>query len=152
MLYRCIYASTLSPTIGDDAVFGLLSQIEEQSARNNARMKLSGILLSFDRHFMQVLEGSNRSISTLISTLCGDPRHTDMLLIELVAVERRVFPEWTMKWAPVKRRPDFAASAWNPDKLTAQAILSLAKSVRAGLRTRSEKPAANPTHAEVYLD
>lgn len=152
MLYRCIYASTLSPTVSDDVVFDVLKEIEEQAARNNARRKLSGILLSIDRHFMQILEGSNRSISSLINALYRDPRHTDMLLVELIAAERRVFPEWTMKWAPLKRRPDFAASAWNPDKLNAQAIMSLAKSVRAGLTTRSDTPVAKPKQAEVYLD
>lgn len=152
MLYRCIYASTLSPAIGDDAVFEVLKKIEEQSTRNNARMNLSGILLSVDRHFIQILEGSNRSISNLISTLYRDQRHADLLLVELIAAERRVFPEWTMKWAPLKRRPEFADSAWNPDKLSAKAILSLAKSVRAGLTTRSKTPVARQSQTEVYLD
>lgn len=152
MLYRCIYTSTLPPAIADDAIFDVLTEIEQQSSRNNARMKLSGILLSFDRTFLQILEGSNRSISALVGSLYRDPRHTDMLLVELVAADRRVFPEWTMKWAPLKRRPDFAASAWNPDKLTAQAILGLAKSVRAGLTTHRAAPAVSQTRAGVYLD
>lgn len=151
MLYRCIYTSTLSPEFPDHAVPDVLAEIERQSAPNNGRARISGILLSTDRHFMQILEGTNRALSSLIGTLYLDERHTDMLLMEMVAVDRRVFPEWTMKWAPLKRRPDFAAPVWNPDKLTAQAILSLAKRVRAGLPTTRANPTAVPAGTDVYL-
>lgn len=129
----------------------MLAEIERQSARNNGRARVSGILLSTDRHFIQILEGTNRALSSLIGTLYLDERHTDMLLVELVAVERRVFPEWTMKWAPLKRRPEFAASVWHPDKLTAQAILSLAKRVRAGFSTTKAAPYPATAENEVYL-
>ncbi|PTM46463.1 BLUF domain-containing protein [Phreatobacter oligotrophus] len=152
MLYRCIYASKLSDAIDEHATFDTLTQIEGQSARNNARLKLTGILLSVDRHFLQVLEGSNRSISTLLGKLFTDQRHSDILLVELVPVDRRLFPEWTMKWAPLKRRPDFVASGWTPENLKAPAILSLAKSIRAGVNPTSRMGAAHVAPDGIYLD
>lgn len=152
MLYRCIYASKLSDAIDEHATFDTLTQIESQSARNNARLKLTGILLSVDRHFLQVLEGSNRSISALLGKLFTDARHSDMLLVELVPIERRLFPEWTMKWAPLKRRPEFVASGWTPENLKAPAILSLAKSIRAGINPSGRMGAVHDATAEIYLD
>jgi len=151
VLYRCIYTSTLAPAVSDAAIPEVLAEIERQSAVNNGRARISGILLSTERHFMQILEGTNRALSSLIDNLYRDERHTDMLLMEMVSVERRVFPEWTMKWAPLKTRPEFAASVWNPDKLTAQAILHLAKRVRAGLPTTRAAPDLVPADTEVYL-
>lgn len=150
MLYRCIYASTLSADITADAAPEVLREIERQSADNNLRKRVSGILLSTDRQFVQILEGSNRSLSGLIQALYGDPRHSHMVLMEFVAVERRVFPEWTMKWAPVKRRPELASPVWDPEKLTAQAILSLAKSVRAGLAPA--RPSVLRSQDALYLE
>ena len=152
MLYRCIYASRLADSVSDESTFETLSQIEAQSARNNAQMKLGGILLSVDRHFMQVLEGTNRSISALLGKLYVDQRHSDILLVELVPVDRRLFPDWTMKWAPLNRRPEFVASGWKPENLNAAAILSLAKSVRAGINTSSSPSTTDGAVAQVYLD
>jgi hypothetical protein len=151
MLYRCIYASRLAHSIDDASVESVLAKIEMDASRKNEALKLSGMLLSVDRHFMQILEGSNRAISALLGRLYSDQRHTDIILLEFIAVEHRIFPEWSMKSAPVKRRPDFAGSVWNSDKLTAQAILNLAKSIRAGLLHPKSGSAAAGLRPSAYV-
>jgi hypothetical protein len=151
MLYRCIYASRLAQSIDDASVESVLAKIEADASRNNEALKLSGMLLSVDRHFMQILEGGNRAISSLLGRLYSDQRHTDIVILEFINVDHRVFPEWSMKSAPVKRRPDFVGSAWNSDKLTAQAILNLAKTIRAGLLQPKSGPTAGGLRSSAYV-
>lgn len=151
MLYRCIYVSKLASDIGDDALRDVLAAIARTSSRNNRIMRLSGLLLSIDRMFIQILEGNNRQLTKLIGTLYGDDRHTDMAIVEFIAVERRIFPDWSMKVAPVRRRPEATVTDRGPEKLTAGAILNLAKAVRAGLKTTEPGSDAAEVPAEVYI-
>jgi hypothetical protein len=123
----------MSAAIADDNIINEISAIETTASRRNQDANLSGILLAVDRHFMQILEGNNSRISWLLGRLYSDRRHSEIVLLEMVPIEHRSFPEWSMKAAPVSRHQSKSPSAWDPNKLNASAVLNLAKSVRAGL-------------------
>jgi len=151
MLHRCIYVSKVSATIDNDSLRGTLMRIANTSYRKNKIARLSGILLSIDRQFMQILEGDNQTITALLGSIIGDDRHSDMAILEFIPTERRIFPEWSMKVAPV-RRSSSTAVEWGSNKITAGAILNLAKTVRAGLRAPGNSQALADMAEEVYID
>ncbi|MBK6684569.1 MAG: BLUF domain-containing protein [Deltaproteobacteria bacterium] len=71
-----------------------LSKIIEAAIRNNPSHHITGYL-AFDRNrFAQVLEGAPGPVSSLFHRIASDPRHRDVTLVEVKAVEERSFEAW----------------------------------------------------------
>jgi hypothetical protein len=96
MLSRLIYASTVTTPLDPAAINLLLSQAR---LRNGLR-GISGLLIFDSKYFLQGLEGSQRELSSLYSSLVQDPRHRDLILLKFGTIESRLFPSWNMAFAP----------------------------------------------------
>jgi hypothetical protein len=98
---RIKYASRFAADLGQPEIEGIVSR----AAATNARLGITGILMSSGRLFYQVIEGPDREIDELFASISGDPRHCDILLLAEETVAARAFPDWGM------RRIDLGADA-----------------------------------------
>lgn len=73
-----------------------VSDILEQSVRNNRGNNITGALTFTTSRFAQVLKGSHGSLDVLLLKLAMDPRHYDMIVLDRVPIQHRLFNEWAM--------------------------------------------------------
>lgn len=62
----------------------------------NARLGITGMLLSSEDCFAQILEGAPDAIGDVFGRIERDWRHTGVMLLHDQAVESRAFANWTM--------------------------------------------------------
>ena len=58
-----------------------LSQLMKKARTKNKRLNITGLLLSDNQHFLQVIEGPEISINELISDILADERHNKIDII-----------------------------------------------------------------------
>jgi len=92
MISQYLYIST-APSLSREDVSGIL----ETSARNNPARGVTGLLLYNGRNFLQLLEGEESELVSLMLKISHDPRHTGISMIERRSVGQRACPDWAMK-------------------------------------------------------
>ena len=85
------YWSRATHPMGEEELLELL----RKSRRNNGRRNITGLLLYRDQCFLQVLEGPEPVVSTLIQTIESDPRHHSFRTL-CREVGPRQFGDWQM--------------------------------------------------------
>lgn len=96
-LHRLIYTSeALSPGSKSDAPTMSAQEIAKASGSKNATRGLSGILISVQNHFIQVLEGEAAELEATFESICRDMRHRDLRLIDFCPAAERYFHGWEM--------------------------------------------------------
>ena len=74
---------------------GLMLLVE--NARNvNLSLDVTGVLLRSSRRFAQCLEGEGGKVDTLFRRIRDDSRHTNIVVLQDIAVPSRCFGEWSM--------------------------------------------------------
>ncbi len=91
-MIRVTYVSREAPGLTSDKLLALVSQCH----RNNPDKGLTGMLLHGNGTFLQVLEGDDHVVDTLIGAIAADPRHIDMKIVRREPVTRRQFADWSM--------------------------------------------------------
>lgn len=91
-VYRLIYRSTAKQAIDSETA----KDIASASAASNALLGVTGLLLSSDRHFYQVLEGSQAAVSHILGKIMRDPRHHEIMIVCFREVAGRGFANWSM--------------------------------------------------------
>jgi hypothetical protein len=66
------------------------------SRRNNARDKLSGLLIIGGRRFLQVLEGPGALLDAAYDRIRADQRHFALVQLARRPIAARSFPDWEM--------------------------------------------------------
>lgn len=74
-----------------------LANIEVVSNYNNQKNNISGILISFGKHFYQVIEGPDEEVIKLYEKISADDRHFNIQELNREVTEKRQYPEWGMK-------------------------------------------------------
>ncbi len=93
MLFQLAYVSSSRLPLDETT----LSDILETSVRNNARDKITGILMYSDEIFFQVLEGDQAAVENCyFQRICHDRRHKNLSLMWTDQDESRTFSEWAM--------------------------------------------------------
>lgn len=118
MISQYLYIST-APSLPRAEVDAILAS----SQRNNGARDITGLLLYNGRNFLQLLEGEESELVTLMLKISHDARHTGISMIDRKAVEARTCPSWAMRRIPIaesisKRRE--ALEAQLPDALDLQ--------------------------------
>ena len=72
------------------------------SAIKNKSLGIAGLLLSYEKHVMQVLEGEESAVKDLYKRICADPRHMNIECIYAQTVARPAFETWSMGYRPVE--------------------------------------------------
>ena len=91
-MIRVTYVSREAPGLTSDKLLALVSQCH----RNNPDKGLTGMLLHGNGTFLQVLEGDDHVVDTLMGAIAADPRHIDMKIVRREPVTRRQFADWSM--------------------------------------------------------
>ncbi len=97
MIYKLIYTSKAVPGTTD----AVLEDILAAARRNNGDLDITGMLLFFDDHFIQLLEGQRNDVMKLYEKIKQDARHTDVDLMFEEYQEDRVFGDWRMAYVPL---------------------------------------------------
>lgn len=92
MLHQLFYVSVETHPLNEQDVEELLKKSREK----NAELGITGILIYYKRHFLQILEGEKDNVFKLFFTIKSDQRHASVILIWDQPVEKRSFKDWTM--------------------------------------------------------
>ena len=91
-LTRLIYSSTRRQ--GD---IEILDAILRTSRANNHRDNITGVLVSSDQYFLQLLEGGRAAVGQCFMRIMQDPRHHEIQIISTTEARHRLFSEWSMQ-------------------------------------------------------
>ena len=75
-----------------------LEAIVNVALDRNAKLLVTGALVFTGKRFAQVLEGSAGAVDELMTSICRDRRHTDVDVVQVVELEKRRFPDWSMAY------------------------------------------------------
>ena len=92
MLSQYLYIST-APSLSREEVESIL----QTSARNNPEKGITGLLLYNGRNFLQLLEGEEAELISLMVRITHDPRHTGISVLDRRTIDDRACPDWAMK-------------------------------------------------------
>ena len=99
MFERLVYVSRAAPGIGARDAYDIV-----RTAHNrNSRLGLTGALVFFDGHFVQVLEGDAFHLRERFAAIAADRRHTDVQVRLHVPIDERLFPD---EWMALRQGDD----------------------------------------------
>jgi len=102
-----------------------LLELLQQCRKNNAGNGVTGMLLYGNATFLQVLEGEEKIIDSLVEKIRTDARHTHLQILHRKTIERRQYSDWSMGFKRVSNRElqhveglrDFDEKHFTPDYL-----------------------------------
>jgi len=94
------YSSVGSRRFAQSDLVDLLSFARKFNESNG----LTGMLLYVDGAFFQILEGSTATLHDLYSRIEQDSRHSHVMKLIEIPIEKRTFSEWSMGFAKVTRK------------------------------------------------
>ncbi|WP_371395626.1 BLUF domain-containing protein [Fretibacter rubidus] len=98
MTHRIIYSSEAADNV-TDADFRMIAMF---SRMNNRRNNIAGLLLHYDGHIMQVLEGPRDAVKALYAKIDVDKRHKNVKLLMDEGCDKPIFSEWSMGFRPME--------------------------------------------------
>ena len=93
---RLIYVS--ESKIEDGKVDAVIAKIIAKSQKRNSQLDLTGALIFTGTHFAQVLEGDQKAIDELMSSLYHDERHEAVWIVDRSPITERQFSRWAMAY------------------------------------------------------
>lgn len=99
-MLQMLYVSGASRQLSD----GEIQEILAVSRRNNLRDGVTGMLLSADGVFIQVLEGEPRTVRGLFGRIQADNRHRNIMVVLEQAADKRLFTQWSMGFKQLDAR------------------------------------------------
>ena len=76
-----------------------LSNIVKVARARNAKLEVTGALVFTGERFAQVLEGSAGAVDELMTSICRDRRHTEVNVVQVIELDARQFPDWSMAYS-----------------------------------------------------
>jgi len=76
-----------------------LHALLDQARRNNLRLGITGLLVYKAGHFLQVLEGAQEDVESLMGRIRADLRHKDVTILLRDGGADRRFGDWSMALA-----------------------------------------------------
>lgn len=92
MVFQLAYVSSSKGTVTPET----LTQMLDQSRRNNADDDITGILIYHDGLFFQLLEGPKDSVRACYRRIDTDSRHGNTSLLMERETETRSYRDWSM--------------------------------------------------------
>ncbi|MDO9150430.1 MAG: BLUF domain-containing protein [Methylotenera sp.] len=91
-MIRLLYSSQAAHDITEQDITNIL----EQSRKNNLDADITGVLVYGGHLFMQVLEGPELAVLKKYVTICEDPRNSLSKIIYISYTDKRMFADWSM--------------------------------------------------------
>ena len=95
-LHRLVYRSRSAIIDIEADIRTEVEQILETARARNAEVGVTGALLFNGTSFVQVLEGTREAVEETFERIQLDPRHADVVLLDMKPVEARNFRTWSM--------------------------------------------------------
>ncbi len=76
---------------------GEVEKIVETSQRNNNAAGISGLLFYNNRNFLQLVEGEDAALKSLMTRIAHDPRHSGIVILDNSLIPKRNCGEWAMR-------------------------------------------------------
>ncbi|MBB6342492.1 hypothetical protein HNP49_002674 [Pseudomonas fluvialis] len=95
-LVRLLYLSKATNGLGVSGIEALLLS----ARRHNLQAGISGMLAFNGEYFLQVLEGGRSEVNRLYQRISTDPRHQELLLLQMDEISERLFSDWSMAYVP----------------------------------------------------
>ena len=73
-----------------------LVTITQTAKNNNPALNITGLLFYHNQQFLQVIEGEQSDLESLMATVTADQRHEEVVRIVDQEVPERGFSEWNM--------------------------------------------------------
>ena len=102
------------------------------ATRNNAAAGITGLLLFNGQNFLQLLEGEQDAVDSLLDRVESDPRHSGVVVVTDLEIAERSFPDWSMRLlrladeAELRRRTLEAHLPGNLDDMVRRHVLNFA--------------------------
>jgi len=94
MLIQSVYTSAAIQPMPKSKLYKILVD----SRVSNKVADVTGLLVYVDGTFLQVLEGEQEVVSTLLEKISKDRRHKDVKVVYKTGIERRTFNAWQMAY------------------------------------------------------
>ena len=98
-MFSLVYVSSAVVEFSAEELVTLLDQAQAK----NASLGITGMLLYKGGNFMQVLEGEEGAVRSLVATIEQDPRHRGLITMLRAVADERDFPEWSMGFRDLRR-------------------------------------------------
>ena len=92
VLHQIIYVSSACTLMSERELKALMAQ----SGQFNAARQITGLLLYKDGNFMQLLEGDQAELNSLMERIKVDRRHFGLSVLVNEPAVSRLYPEWAM--------------------------------------------------------
>ena len=93
-MHLIVYTSTYTGREPD--IDEVLSAITATSKIRNKQSQITGVLFYQNRSFLQVIEGEQKFLQSLMARLETDPRHSDLIRLLDQSINARHFDAWNM--------------------------------------------------------
>jgi hypothetical protein len=114
-VHQLTYISTAASTITSAAIDDILAA----SRRNNARDRITGLLIHDGKRFLQALEGHGPLVEAAYARITADRRHHAAVMLSFQQVSDRQFGNWEMASHATSRSPVDGALSSVVDALVA---------------------------------
>lgn len=127
-LSHLIYYSKIALNHGHRGAFKEIKGILQKAAEYNVEHGITGGLLFNQVYFAQIIEGDRKVITETFCRIAKDPRHEELVLLEVRPIMKRRFDSWNMGFAgksdvAQKLYVKYGASEeFNPAKMTADSL------------------------------
>lgn len=94
---QLIELSYVSQATNDMGILGLMNLLED-AVHKNKRNGITGVLFYDNCIFGQIIEGYPQHIELIWKSISADPRHKEIQVLDINAVPKRRFSNWSMKF------------------------------------------------------
>lgn len=105
---RIMYISTTTRKLSGEEI----DEIGRRSTANNAKVGVTGMLLSAHEFFFQILEGEAAVVDRVLERIRQDVRHRDVLILKAEPqITERYFAKWSMRTVRLDETSDLILQA-----------------------------------------
>jgi hypothetical protein len=97
-MYFLIYSSNAVPGLKEEELKSMLVQARER----NKEHLVTGLLLYYNRKFLQLIEGEKPTIKQLYHNIKNDQRHSNIVLLKEGDIDIPFFADWSMGYRSVQ--------------------------------------------------
>ena len=130
MLIQSVYTSAAIQPMPKSKLYKILWD----SRVRNKLADVTGLLVYVDGKFLQVLEGEDAVVSTLLEKISKDLRHNDVKVVYKAVIEKRTFNAWQMAYVSP-----------SPKELATWAGLSNTTTLETTLKALESEPSRFPS-------
>jgi hypothetical protein len=111
-LKQIVYVSAARRDLDDQEHARILTTARRRNADNG----LTGMLLSIDQGFLQVLEGPADAVDETFARIAVDPRHVSVRKLHDAPTDKRNFTGWFMGFHDLRDKPVLTEGAFPVSK------------------------------------